>query len=72
MITSTNGFTWRNITVTNEFTWTNGTSSNNFNNGFIKRDGITNGYNTRQCREIFQIQIEIFGAHCIFVAVWNF
>ena len=35
--------------------------------------GITNRYNTRQCKEIFYVQIEICGAHhIIFVAVWDF
>ena len=69
--TSTNRFTWRNITITNAFTWTDGTSTNNFKNGFIKRDGIANRYSMRQCLQIFYIQIELCGAHCIFVATWN-
>ena len=34
--------------------------------------GITNRYNTRQCKEIFYVQIEICEAHHIFVAVWDF
>ena len=64
------GGTW-NFPITNEFTCANGTSTNNFKNRFTKIDGITSRYNTRQCGEIFYIQIDICGAYFIFIAIWN-